>query len=109
MAALVYDVSREGIGFMSGLALGGLIASTVSSQAQSLLLGKSPSTVGDLATVAINTVSLGLGFAVPMMFVPPLLGLDGSERLAMMTGLGVGLAPLGMVTLAEARGLLARQ
>jgi hypothetical protein len=69
-------------------------------------VGKTPSAVGDVATVGINLLSLGLGFTLPTMYLPRLLGLDERERGALMIGLGLGMAPLAMVTLAEVTALV---
>lgn len=105
MAAVALDLSKEGLGFVAGIGLGGLISTTVSSQARGLLVGKTPSTVGDVTTVAINLISLGLGFTLPTMYLPAMLGFDERERSALMMGLGMGMAPLAMVTLAEVMAL----
>lgn len=105
MAGVAFDLSKEGLGLVAGLGLGGLISTTVSDQARGLLVGKTPSTVGDVGTIAINLLSLGLGFTLPMAYLPGLVGFDERERAAMMVGLGLGMAPLAMVTLSEIMAL----
>ncbi len=105
MAAVAFDLSKEGQGLVAGIGLRGLISTTVSSQARGLLVGKTPSVVGDVTTAASNLLSLGLGFTLPSMYLPGLLGFDERERGALMIGLGMGMAPLAMVTLAELTAL----